>query len=148
LFVVRVERVTPVAAAVHHDLDCHDRPPRIADAKEPCIQYPAEVAEFQEKKIPSGAACRWTFRFDGSAAPEPGPGAGIKAREEAEEGSERSELMLLPIAGKKPAKEAAAKKTAAARICVGHALSNSRSISAVFPGGQRAGYCEVRVGPH
>src|SRR6516164_3117435 len=32
---VRVEAVSAVTGAVHHDLDCHDRPPRIADGQEP-----------------------------------------------------------------------------------------------------------------
>ena len=47
--VVRVEAVSAVAGAVHHDLDCHDRPPRIADGQEP--RSSNDVADYQEKGV-------------------------------------------------------------------------------------------------
>lgn len=47
--VIRVEIMPAIAATVHNDLICHDRPPRIAGDQGPrTCEYPTDVTEYQE----------------------------------------------------------------------------------------------------
>jgi hypothetical protein len=49
--VVGVERMTAVTGAVHHDLDCHDRPPQIADSQGPQPSIPPKSRIFKREHV-------------------------------------------------------------------------------------------------
>src|SRR5439155_15125379 len=60
LCVVSIEMVSAVAASVHHDLDCHDRPPRIAGDKGPQLSIRPNSRTFKSSLQRQGKSRRIT----------------------------------------------------------------------------------------